>query len=84
MITVLYFHQFSVRSQAFKLELRVDVKGTIQKTGDLSIELNGMDVNMSQFPPRVPNGILNGMSLQTLLRLFQVPCSSYMGVGFRM
>ena len=50
----------SVRNQAFKLELLLDIKGTNQKTGDLYLELNGMDVNMSKFPPRVPNGIANG------------------------
>ena len=46
-----------VNNKAFKLELRVDIKGVTQKTGDLHIELNGMDVDMQQFPARVSNGL---------------------------
>jgi hypothetical protein len=46
------------------VELSADVKGTIQKTGDLHISLNGMRVDMSAgsttSTPRVPNGVANG------------------------
>ena len=44
------------------MELKADIKGNMQKTGDLSIMLNGMDVNMDSYPSRshVPNGVANG------------------------
>ena len=52
---------FIVSSVLQKLEFRADVKGTNQKTGDLTISLKGMSVNMQHFPPKVPNGVTNGM-----------------------
>ena len=44
------------------MDLKADIKGSMQKTGDLHITLNGMDVNMENYPSRshVPNGVANG------------------------
>ncbi len=47
------------------MELKADLKGVMQKTGDLHVTLNGMDVNMENYPTRanvhhVPNGLPNG------------------------
>ena len=38
----------------------MDIKGVNQKTGDLHVELNGMDVDMQQFPARIANGLPKG------------------------
>ena len=52
----------SVKNHSHKIELKADIKGNMQKTGDLSIILNGMDVNMDNYPSRsyVLNGVANG------------------------
>ena len=36
------------------------MKGAAQRTGELTISLNGMDVKMDQFPPKLSNVIRNG------------------------
>ena len=52
----------TVKNHQHKMDLKADIKGSMQKTGDLHITLNGMDVNMENYPSRshVPNGVANG------------------------
>ena len=52
------FH--AVNNYAAKLELRGDGKAGHCKAGELHTVLNGMEVSMESFPPRVPNGVANG------------------------
>jgi len=50
-------------SLSHKVELSADVKGNVQKTGDLYITLNGMRVDMSTLTnPRLSNGQPSGPS----------------------
>ncbi|XP_064640128.1 E3 ubiquitin-protein ligase Su(dx)-like [Lineus longissimus] len=48
---------------ALKLELKLDIRGTYQRAGDLFIQMDGMNLNMENFPSRdrdIPNGVANG------------------------
>ena len=60
-----------VKNHPHKMDLKADIKGSMQKTGDLQITLNGMDVNMENFPSRshVPNGVANGKFNCTITNL---------------
>ena len=52
----------AVQNVSHKLDISADIKGTVQKTGELYIVLNGMEVQMDRFPPKsTANGVANGM-----------------------
>lgn len=61
----------TVKNHQHKMDLKADIKGAMQKTGDLHITLNGMDVNMENYPSRshVPNGVANGKFHFTITKL---------------
>ncbi len=58
-----YFHVI-VGDYSFKTDMRENNKNGVHgKTGELTIILNGMEVDIEQFPVKVPNGVPNGRSL---------------------
>ncbi|KAI0217112.1 E3 ubiquitin-protein ligase Su(dx) [Lamellibrachia satsuma] len=58
--SLLHKHDGRFTNTSLTLDLKGDVKGAAQRTGELTISLNGMDVKMDQFPPKLSNGIRNG------------------------
>ena len=53
------------------MELKSDRGGA--RAGELHIVLNGMDVNLADYPPRVANGVPNGMFFYSMaLRSFLI------------
>ncbi|KAK2192236.1 hypothetical protein NP493_36g04015 [Ridgeia piscesae] len=60
---LLHKHDGKFTNTTLTLDLKGDVKGSAQKTGELTISLKGMEVNMDQFPPKLPNGVRNGQRM---------------------
>lgn len=56
--TLLQRHNGKFDATSHKLDLKADVKGTPQATGDLNVTLTGMNINMENYPSRgTPNGL---------------------------